>query len=469
MLIDGSGNPIICDECADCQQIGDCAYVIAICNSNGEEGVHASDDIFNIVLNGTQVYSNLDLVTAGTCPGILLRTNPDIPASVTGMSACCIAGMSTATIDRALIPEGDNVLRMNFVSSNDEDCYGIVGVYQVVYDGADWVLAGTCFEDEYFGDSGTSYEFNFTTCSEPCPPEDPPPCGSGPTASFDSLLIDGCTYQFTNTSTPGDCGPIVECRWTFHITLYDGSVVQITRPGCSITVSFSQLLTEFAEAGQLTEICPDYECEGVPAGPLPNPLMGCSADSVLVVLTVKDEEGYEDSASDTVNCDCGIPEPGEFAIYSWSVPRGDGTYDVYARVLVEGPRSDDCGRPLCVSVLLSLNIDFGTSECGPCVDPNTCNANEYTLNYCACENIDDETECDGGRDGTETYPPVTGLQYGFGQTIPYPDNPYTEEELGALPQLDGCAYTTMYLPATNCCGSTVCDEVIGSPSHVACC
>lgn len=469
VLVDGGGNPIICDYCDDCQQTGDCAYVIVICNSNGLAGAFATDDVYNIVLNDTTIYSNLDLTTDGTeCPGLMFRTIPDIPASVLGLSACCTSDITPLSLLSSLIVEGENELRMDFVSSNDHNNYGLVGVYQVYYDGADWQLHGICFEDEYAGDSGTSFTFNFNTCQEPCPPA---PCGSGPTASFDSLLTGGCTYQFTNTSTPGDCGPILSCRWNFQIELYDGQIIQLTREGCSITVNFNDLITEFLNANQLTEICPDLECGGVVIGPIANPLMGCGADSVQVTLTVTDEAGYEDSASDTVACGCGIPAPSDlFAVYSFTIPIGGGLHNAYIRVLSDGPYTSLCGRPLCASVVLSLNIDFGLAECGPCIDPDTCAEDSATVNICRCENIYEDDECDGGTDGTETYPPETGNQYGFGQTLPYPDNPYTEEELGALPALSGCATVKLYMPATNCCGPSACYEVTsGENPDPGCC
>lgn len=306
------------------------------------------------------------------------------------------------------------------------------------------------------------YEFRFRCGVEPRgSDEDCEECGTPAEAAIDYTVVSGCSIQFTNASTPGSCGAVVSCYWTFEVELEDGTIVTFERTGCSVTVNFSDLSGELGE--ERSVICPENE------PPIEDiPLYQCGVKNWTAHLRVVDISGCEAKASETGTCGCEIPDAGQFAIYSFSIARGDGTYDVYARVLVEGPTSDDCG-PLCASVLLALNIDFGSSEEGPCLNPDDCTYNEFTVNTCACQNIYEDDECDGGLDGTETYPPVTGNDYGLGVTLPYPDNPYTEEEVGALPPLDGCAYVTMYRAATNCCGSTSCYEVVGSPSHVTCC
>jgi hypothetical protein len=322
-------------ECADhpCESCGvpdGCHYALLICNANAQV-----DDEFDIRLNGTLIghFSGDD----PGCGGNLFVTNSEIPISDVPMSECCAAGVTKSTISASLFSStSTNTVRMTNVGTNNNNNWGVIAVWRLLYEGGVVIYKNLCYSDIYSGPDGQNFVYDFVNCDCEIPPCCDTP-GGGPTAIIDVEQTGPCQWTLTSASTPGSCGSLASCQWTYRINQDNDS-----DPEDATIVS-----------GCTLELAPSLEC---------------APKQILVHLKVTDTEGCESIASVTLDCSECSPV-GDLTATLISINEdGTCTYELCASI--SGGSPEECGG---IGAFINVIVGDGCNadSCGSCEDIGT--------------------------------------------------------------------------------------------------
>jgi hypothetical protein len=324
--------------CCDCAPSDGCHWAILICNSNS-----ITDDDFDIVLNGSTIGFFAGELPP-SCPGNFFVTSNEISAADV-RDGCCGTDITSTVISSALFT-ASNTLEMINVADNGSKNFGIVEVYRITVTGGVITTVDRCLASYYGGVGGTSFTYNFGDC--PCEPD---ACcddvGGSPTASFTAVNTTGCEYTLTSTSTLGSCGTTLSCHWDIKITAA-GYVRHVTSDDCEVTIDLSICEIDWDNH----EV--DCDIEDPPR---------CSEQIAEITLTVTDDLGCFDEATDEISC---------------------GVTDCVVAGTVDVTQLSACSYQLCANVTEEeTNCENPFVEIR-ILDDSACPADETTDRDCTC-------------------------------------------------------------------------------------
>lgn len=147
---------------------------------------------------------------------------------------------------------------------------------------------------------GSYYKFRMACGVGPCTTDDgtsEKPCCEDeegkPGASFVVTDLPGaCHWQFTSTSTLGECSEYITCEWLVEITTtgFEGSLSFDPSEDCEIVVNLLDCDNEWA----VRPGCDDLRL--------------CDEKSVKVTLIVRDDQGCSSTSTQTFTCGGGCPD-----------------------------------------------------------------------------------------------------------------------------------------------------------------
>ncbi len=341
--IEIGGLPVDCVSCPCEETGGNCAWILAICNTNA-----IADDQFDLILNGTNIgfFDGND----SACVGEVFVTDAAISMGDVPMPACCLSEMTLTVISDTLFSGASNTLFMENVGETGVNgSWGTVLLVRVCIVGGEVVGRNICSVQNYSGFPGDDINLNLGGCECSC--EELPACCSDPNtppaASF-SFAGDDCgAITVTSTSTGGVCndiqGEIVSCTYSYTINNQSEGIdagIEVEGTNCEIVIDVLELLCLLPDDQPPCLPCDPGDCQVAR-----NSICTCGENFITVTLTVTDSNGCQDTHTETYTCGCEITE-----VPSISIGDGEGCDgcppDCCKEVTVTWPTTDSCGNEL---------------------------------------------------------------------------------------------------------------------------